>query len=320
MSDSEQQTTVPGHQFATLIRMDSPAAVLEEVQVILKRISPDFDTQPVLLACNTTVDLFNGNYPGYRACNTEYHDLRHTTDAFLSMARLVHGAVVDGNNFSDRQIILGLIAALFHDAGYIQEEHDTEGTGAKHTRNHVQRSMDFVKQSGPEHGLTDAEIAAAQTMILCTEFTVDISAVEFRGAEIELLGKMLGTADLLAQTADRTYLEKLLFLYREFKEAGIGDYQSEVDLLKKTIGFYDFIARRIATTLDATDRFMQSHFASRWNINQNLYQQAIEKQRDYLQKILKIPDSDPRDHLKRDGIVNKIRRQDTESTIHAQKS
>ena len=312
MSDSDETMMAPGKQFATLIRMDSPEAVKEEVQIILKLTSPDFDTNPIALAFNTTVNLFNGNYPGYRACNTEYHDLRHTTDAFLSMARLIHGAVLDGENFSDRHIILGLIAALFHDAGYIQEEHDIEGTGAKHTKNHVQRSMDFLKQSGPEHGLTDTEIAAARTMILCTEFTVDITAIEFPGAEIELLGKMLGTADLLAQTADRTYLEKLLFLYREFKEAGIGDYQSEVDLLKKTIGFYDFIARRIATTLDATDRFMHSHFASRWNINKNLYQQAIEKQRDYLQQILEIPDSDPRDHLKRDGIVNKIRRQDTE--------
>jgi len=312
MPDSDETMMAPGKQFAALIRMDSPEAVLEEVQVILKLISADFDTKPVALAFNTTVNLFNGNYPGYRACNTEYHDLRHTTDAFLSMARLIHGAVLDGKNFSDRHIILGLIAALFHDTGYIQEEHDIEGTGAKHTKNHVQRSMDFLKQSGPKHGLTDTEIAAAQTMILCTEFTVGITAVEFPGAEIELLGKMLGTADLLAQTADRTYLEKLLFLYREFKEAGIGDYQSEVDLLKKTIGFYDFIARRIATVLDATDRFMHSHFASRWNINANLYQRAIEKQRDYLQQILEIPDSDPRDHLKRDGIVNKIRRQDTE--------
>lgn len=312
MSDSEKTMMAPGKQFATLIRMDSPEAVLEEVQVILKLISPDFDNKPVALAFNTTVNLFNGNYPGYRACNTEYHDLRHTTDAFLSMARLIHGAVLDGENFSDRHIILGLIAALLHDAGYIQEEHDIEGTGAKHTINHVQRSMDFLKHSGPEHGLTDTEIAASQTMILCTEFAVDITTVEFPGAEIELLGKMLGTADLLAQTADRTYLEKLLFLYREFKEAGIGDYQSEVDLLKKTIGFYDFIASRIATVLDATDRFMHSHFASRWNINENLYQRAIEKQRDYLKQILEIPDSDPCDHLKRDGIVNKIRRQDTE--------
>jgi len=309
MADSEQEMTAPGKQFATLIRMDSPEAVLEEVQVILKLISADFDTDTVVLAFDTTVNLFNGNHPGYRACNTEYHDLRHTTDAFLSMARLIHGAVLDGKILSDRHIVLGLIAALFHDAGYIQEEHDIEGTGAKHTKNHVQRSMDFLKQSGPKYGLTDAEIAAARAMILCTEFTVDIAAVEFPGAEIELLGKVLGTADLLAQTADRTYLEKLLFLYREFKEAGIGDYQSEVELLQKTIGFYDFIARRIATTLDGTDRFMTSHFASRWHINANLYQKAIEKQRDYLQQILEIPDSDPRNHLKRDGIVNKIRSQ-----------
>jgi hypothetical protein len=42
---------------------------------------------------------------------------------------------------------------------------------------------------------------------------------------------------------------------------------------------------------------------------------AIEKQRNYLTKILKIPKSDPRDHLKRGGIVNKIQREYREQRI-----
>ena len=117
---------------------------------------------------------------------------------------------------------------------------------------------------------------------------------------------MLGTADILAQMADRTYLEKLLFLYHEFKEANMGGYEGEVDLLRKTIDFYDFIAQHLETTLDATDQFMISHFASRWDIQTNLYQEAIEKQKDYLHQILGMRNSDPRDHLKRGEIVNKI--------------
>jgi hypothetical protein len=120
---------------------------------------------------------------------------------------------------------------------------------------------------------------------------------------------MLGSADLLAQMADRTYLEKLLFLYYEFKEAGIGDYESEVDLLQKTSAFYDFITQRLKTMLDETDRFMSPHFTSRWGIHANLYHVAIAKQRNYLKQILEIQDSDPRDHLRRGGIVDKIRRE-----------
>lgn len=295
-------------QLYDLLPMDSPQAVLDEVMVILELVSPDFETGTVTSVFNTTVRLYHGNYSGYRACNTEYHDLRHTTETFLAMARLIHGALLDGETFTDRQIILGLIAALLHDAGYIQKEQDTVGTGSKYTANHVRRSMDFLKRHGSEFDLSDEEIADCQAIILCTELAVDISTIKFSSDNTKLLGKMLGSADVIAQMADRTYLEKLLFLYYELKEAGIGDYESEVDLLKKTLAFYEFIAQRLETTLDTTDRFMNSHFDARWGTRANLYQVAIEKQKNYLKQILKIQGSDPRDYLKRDGIVDKIKR------------
>ena len=295
-------------QLSNLIPMESPEAVLQEAIVILDLISPDFDAVPVDSAFKATVNLFNGKYPGYRACNTEYHNLHHTIDTFLAMARLIHGAVLDGETFTGRQILLGLVTALLHDAGYIQEEHDTEGTGSKYTASHVQRSMDFLERHGSELGLSYEEIVEGRAIILCTDLAVDISTIEFASAKGELLGKMLGSADILAQMADRTYLEKLMFLYHEFKEAGIGDYESEVDLLRKTLAFYDFIAWRLKTTLDAIDRFMSSHFTLRWSIKENLYHVAIEKQKKHLRKIMEIPNSDPRNHLKRDGIVDKIRK------------
>ena len=213
-------------QLYDLIMMNSPEAVLDEVQYILRLISSDFDTKLVTSAFNTTVNLYNGDYPGYRACNTEYHDLRHTTNTVLAMARLVHGAVLDGESFLDRHISLSLVAALFHDAGYIQEEHDTEGTGAKYTESHVIRSMDFLENTGAELGLSKEEIAAGRSMIICSDPALDLSTIAFPSSQIELLGRILGAADLLAQMADRTYLEKLLFLYREFKEANVGGFDS----------------------------------------------------------------------------------------------
>jgi len=287
--------------------MESPEAVLKEAIVILDLISPDFNAVSVDSAFKATVNLFNGKYPGYRACNTEYHDLRHTIDTFLAMIRLIHGALLDGEAFTDRQILLGLISALLHDAGYIQEEHDTEGTGSKYTTSHVRRSMDFLERHGSEFGLSCEEIAEGRAIILCTDLAVDVSTIRFPTAKGALIGKMLGSADLLAQMADRTYLEKLLFLYYEFKEAGIGDYESEVDLLRKTLAFYDFIAWRLKTALDAVDRFLSSHFTLRWGIKDNLYNVAIEKQKKHLRKIMEIPNSDPRNQLKRHGIVEKIR-------------
>ncbi len=192
---------------------------------------------------------------------------------------------------------------------HFEEVHDKEGTGSKYTANHVQRSMDFLERHGSELGLSYEEITEGRAIILCTDLTVDISTIVFTSGKVELLGKTLGSADLLAQMADRTYLEKLSFLYYEFKEAGIGDYESEVDLLQKTLAFYDFIAQRLKMTLDATDRFASSHFASRWGAYANLYDVAIKKQKSYLRQILEIQDSDPRDHLRRGGIIDKIRRE-----------
>ena len=289
-----------------LLAVGSSEDVLNEVLEILKRISSDFNTQPIRDVFDAVERLYGGNFPGYRACNTGYHDLRHAIEAFLAMSRLVHGAVLGNQSFSKSQIITALIAAILHDVGYIQEKFDTRGTGAKYKADHEQRSMEFLSRHGPRFGLSADEIAAGRMIIQCTDMDADITAIAFPSPQIELLGKLLGTADLMAQLAEQTYLEKLLYLYYECAEAGVGDYESEVDILRKAVNFYDVFEERLRTTLGGVDRFMQLHFASRWDIHQDLYHEAIGKQKDYLLKILKIPDSDPRDYLKQGGIVEKV--------------
>jgi len=289
--------------FDDILYIGSTEKIFEEVKEILCLISPDFNIQPVSAAFDIAVSLFEGKHPGYQPCNTKYHDLNHTAGVFLAMARLIHGAVINGNVFSRRYIALGLIAALFHDGGYIQEEADTKGTGAKYTKTHVRRSMDLLARDGAAHGLSDEEIAAGMVMILCTDPSVDIAVIEFPSEEIAFLGKTLGVADFLAQMADRTYLEKLLYLYQEFKEGGVEGYEDEIDLLQKTTGFYMFTERRIKMMLEKTDRFLRSHFALRWNISENLYKIAIERQKAYLKKILESPNFDPAKDLKRGGIA-----------------
>jgi hypothetical protein len=286
---------------------DSADEVLHEVLEILNLISSGFNTQPVGDVFDAAKRLYNGDFPGYSACNTGYHDFRHAIDTLLAMARLIHGAALADDFFSERQIITALTAAILHDAGYIQEQSDTRGTGAKYKVNHEQRSMDFLSRHGFEFGLSGEEVAAGRAIILCTDMDTDISLISFSSARVELLGKMLGAADLMAQLADRRYLEKLLFLYHECKEAGIADYENEVDILHKAVAFFDFYYERLKTPLDGADRFMRLHFASRWGIDQNLYHEMIDRQKNYLLKILKLPRTDPRDRLRRGGIVKKIR-------------
>ena len=293
-------------QLSELVNMDSPEAVLVEGHVILKLISQNLNPDPVTSAFHSTVRLYEGDRPGYQACNTEYHDLRHITDTFLAMARLIHGAILEDKKLTQRGIVVGLIATLLHDTGYIQKESDSEGTGAKYTTQHVRRSMGFLERHASEYGLTAEDVRDGRDMILCTDLSVDIATIEFFSRETELLGKMLGAADLLAQMADRMYLEKLLFLYYEFREGEIGGYESEVDLLRKTVGFFGFIDHRLETVLGETHRFMSPHFASRWGIHSDLYAEAIEKHKIYLKHILENSDVDPRNHLRRKGIMYRV--------------
>ena len=300
------ERTPNSKNISKLLVVGSSEEVLSEVLEILKRISSDFNTEPIRKVFDAVGRLYGGNFPGYKACNTGYHDFRHAIEAFLAMSRVIHGAVLDNESFSERQIITALIAAILHDVGYIQEESDTRGTGAKHKADHEQRSMDFLSRHGSKFGLSDEEIAAGRAIILCTDMDTDITTIAFPSPQIELLGKLLGTADLMAQLAEQTYLEKLLYLYYECKEAGVGDYDSEVDILRKAINFYDVFEARLRTTLGGVDRFMQLHFASKWGINQNLYHEAINNQKEFLLKILKIPDADPRDYLKQGDIVKKV--------------
>jgi hypothetical protein len=292
-----------------LIRADSLPSVIKEIREILYSISPGIDLSMVISAFNMTVDLYEGRFPGYQRCNTLYHDLRHTTDTIIAMARLVHGAFIAGERFSDRMVALAMITALFHDAGYILEESDYEGTGAKYTAHHVERSITFFVRFGEDLGLDPSEIEEGRKMILCTDLAATIPEIQFASKEVALLGKMLGVADLFAQMADRTYLEKLSFLYKEFKEGKVGDYTSEIDLLRKTVGFYDFTENRVKTVLGGVDRFMKHHFKERFGIDSDLYRRSILNQKNYLQQILAKPDAiDPRHFLKRKKTKSKAHR------------
>jgi hypothetical protein len=294
-------------QLSTLIDMASPEAVHKEVLHIITLIRPQFDTEPIHRVFWFTIDLYKGQHEEYKACNTEYHSLRHITDTYLAMARLLHGAQLSNKNFSDREIVLGLTGSLMHDTGMIQEKCDHEGTGAKYTQEHVKIGMDFVEKHAATLLLESHEISDLRDMIQCTDLMAEIPAINFSSQKIELLGKMLGTADLIAQMADHTYLEKLLFLYHEFKEADIGNFKNEIDFLHHTLDFFEVSNKRFKETLDDTSSYMVPHFKARWGINENLYILSLKNQHKFLEKIMTDENKSVYQELKRENIVQKVR-------------
>ncbi len=277
----------------------SPDAVLHEVCFLFNPIFGNREIKSLASVFRKVTAIFNGHHPSYKACNTEYHDLKHTHEVFLANARIIHGATVEGFTISKRMVHRCMVAALLHDIGYLQEANDDQGTGSKYTHTHVSRGIEFTEKHGSELDLTERDVDIIADMILCTDLAVDLADINFESEEIALLAKMLGAADLVAQMADRSYLEKLLFLYNEFKEAGIGDYKSHLDLLQKTVDFFNFVDNRLNTTLASTDRFLDAHFKFRWKVTSNPYRQSIDNQHAYLERVLEMPDTDPREHLRR---------------------
>jgi hypothetical protein len=289
-------------QCKDLVSMEDPREVLYEVKGIVQLMYPVFNFPPIQKVFQDVVKLFLGEYPGYGACNTWYHDLKHTTDCLLAMARLIHGGFVQGMVMGKRDVALALIAALLHDTGYIQTTEDGAGTGAKYTLVHVERSIEFLKGYFAQHGYSSEDFLFCRNCLKCTGLEVKIGELEFISHNHETLGQMLGTADLLGQMADRTYLEKLPFLYREFKEGGVPDFADELDLLQKTPGFWEFTQERFAGELGGVDRLMRDHFRVRWGLDQDLSREAVERNIAYLQVILVNHRDDYRRYLKRDGL------------------
>lgn len=290
-------------KLADLVTMEDPGAVLGETLVVARLISPDMETAFVRHVFGDVRALFDGVYPHYRQCNTDFHDFQHTTDCLMAMVRLMHGAYLSGLELSEKEVRLGLVTALMHDTGYIQKESETDGTGGCYTKVHVDRSIEFMENYFSLHGLSEADFHLCRRCIKCTGLDVHIHEIRFVSRTQELLGKMLGTADLLGQIASRTYLEKLVFLYKEFSEAGIPGFEDEYDLLVKTANFYNVTKKRLKNELSGMNHFVKAHFLSRHGLDADLYSEAMENNIRYLDYVLSNHGKDYRRHLRRGGLV-----------------
>ncbi len=294
-----------------LIDSLDPRVVLDEILHIVSLLNADSVAAPLRSVYEDIVLLFNGEYPGYRASNTKYHNLEHTIMVTLATARLIHGCAKGGFRFEPEGILLGIIAGLYHDSGLIQKEHDRKGTGAKYTIGHEKRSVDFMKKNLAQKNFSKTQMKDCEHLIKCTNLAIAVRDIPFRSQEIETLGKIVGSADLLGQMADRHYLEKLILLFKEFQEAGIPDFDSEEQLLEKTEGFYKNVARkRLRKDLNNVAAYMRYHFEYRWNIDRDLYAESIKNNLSYLKSILSDGKQSRmfyRKYLKRGDIVKQVK-------------
>jgi hypothetical protein len=264
---------------------------------------PGSDFSALVRAFGDVRALFEGTYPGYLRCDTLYHDARHTLDMTLAMARLVEGhdrVCPEGEALGARRAALGVIIALLHDSGYLRRSSEAQvENGAIFTKVHVSRSADFLARYLPTLGFgPEAETAAR--VVHFTGYEIDVDDIKVSDPKDRLIGHMVGTADLIGQMSDRMYLEKCReFLYQEFVLGSIAReklpdgrevvrYSSPEDLIYKTPGFYEYVARdRINRKLGAADRYAEAHFDG-----PSLYQAEIDSNMSYLRKAIENADLD----------------------------
>lgn len=272
---------------AEIVDAGKPKLVLGEVHRMLAGILEKDDLNRLDQVFSDVQRLFAGRYPGYSKCKTRYHDLEHTTDTLLAMARLIHGAVEAGRAIDRHTILLGLVSTLLHDTGYIQTDDDRVGTGAKYTAGHIFRSINFAREYLLSRGYSRADYTVCRNALLCTGIDNRIGKIPFRTQDEALIGKMLGTSDLLGQMASCRYLEKLPYLYRELVEGEILNHVSEYDFLEHTTAFHHSTLDRFAGDLGGVSAYMRDHFRARWRIDRDLYREAIEENITYLGSVLR---------------------------------
>lgn len=295
MKTSQKSAFLP----STLIDASKPRIMLSEARRFFKLHHPEADFKRVEKVFLIAKRLYDGRFPGYLACAVQYHDFAHSIAVFAAASRLLDGCELSGLSLGPELGLELLIAALLHDAGYIREEGDDSGTGAQYTQVHVDRSAAFVRREASALGLSDASAARASRMILATDLARPWDGLPFEDDGERLGAEILAAADLIGQMADRAYLEKLLFLYYEFREAGIGGYDSAFDILKKTAGFYESTKARLDGPLGRVSGRSLEHFAARYGLPKDLYREAIIRQMTYLDGIIADDSCNFRKKLKR---------------------
>ena len=260
---------------------------LDEIVYLVQLIDPKFDTGQLLKVHRDLTAFFTGTHPDFQKNTMPYHNLRHSILVVLASARLFHGLHCNHVRISAETLFEGLLAAYFHDSGMLLLENDSAVSGTTYIAGHESRSIAFLTRYAEEKGFGTKIITDCATIINYTNLENDPATFDFHTHEIQIAGQVVGSADILAQMADRYYLESLPLLFVEQQAGGINKHNSALELLEHTSKFYhNIVLRRLVTTFSNTANALSSHFQARHTINRNLYTENIDKNILYLRKIL----------------------------------
>ena len=282
------------------VNLEDSAAVETAVCAILdRRYAGTYDAALLRSAMADVLRAYRGEYPGLLRCDTLYHDLRHSLETALTVARLLDGyaighapgsvAGIDANH-----ALLVILLALFHDIGLLRRDTEADLWGPSLTPIHEERSVEFV-QAYLSNTTLNAFVGDAR-LIMATKLVFTMPD-HWTDAE-RLLASLVATADLVSQISDRCYLEKCRdFLFLEFSAFGLAGkpdspYPDRQTLLEKTPAFVEgFLQQRLEGEFQGVRRYLREHMAGA-----DPWEAAIRRNLSYLKTLL---ESDTTDQLRR---------------------
>ena len=271
------------------IRTTDPTSVSAEVVRIFKGLFPKASPAKLRRAFRDGHKLYEGRHADYWPCDTEYHDIQHVLDVTLAMARLLDGYQRSRSSgdepLTKQHFMVGALAALFHDFGYLRRRGDHRHRyGAEYTLVHVSRGAEFLRSYLRALGFEESLARIGATLVHFTGYERPAETIRISGTLERRIGQMLGTADIIAQMADRCYLEKCRDrLFPEFvlgRLAGLAlngnrtlpVFASGDDLVHKTPGFYQGATKRLNFQLARSYEYAARYFGG-----ENLYLDAMQR-------------------------------------------
>ncbi len=243
------------------------------------------------LACDVDIllhdveALYLGHWASHEACRVGYHDFGHAVEVTLATVRMVAGwnRLHPDRRLTARLFCVAMGAALFHDSGYIKDKGDQVGAGGKYTFRHVERSRALASRYFSDMGWPAEDVELICRLIDSTDFQNGEAGIQESGNHEEVVGRMLASADIIAQMADVDYFLRMELLFEEFQEAyqhepasfleanNVQVYQSAQEIKDNTKTFYEnFVLPRLEK-----NGWMNRYLAAFFGTGRNPYQENI---------------------------------------------
>lgn len=275
-----------------------------QVHRLVRAVRPGHDMDAINHGFDLAEVASRGMLLGYSGLLTPYHDHAHMLEVVLCSARLLHGLHLGGQPIKGLTIDACIIGALLHDAGYLMETEEISGVGAQFTHTHVARGVVFAEKNLAAI-LPPELLQATGKVILATDHRPAALMPQFDNPSQRIAAQVAATADLVGQMANREYLERLLLLYLEFREAGIDFFTDIHDLMEKTGGFYQLMAVRLQNELGNLAPYLARHFEQERGVARNFYAESLTRNLDYLDRLVKEERSRRLAGLRRGGITER---------------